>query len=384
MSRPASRANFPGPGGQTRQAPAIKGSAIKGSPAKAPPVYVLPTRFGAAFVLVGLLTLLGCVNYLLSLGYALTFLLLSVWVVCAVHASRALTRLAGANQAKGNAGLDLTLPGRVFAGQLLELHAALALPERAEAPVGVRLGQALIWLDPQAAEHTGGSLTGTLRLPPLERGPQRLPTLRLEAHDPLGLWRSSVYPEGAGLPTQLLIFPAPELGAPPPPASAAQATVASTRRAAGEEEVHGLREYRPGDAPRRIAWKQGARSDTLLTRVYDAPEAAELALDWQATLSVGQGRLAQAGPAAGTEARLSRLCAWVLEAERQSAVFSLSLPSARLERGSGEAHVRRALELLARFERSEPGLPARRRWPWMPSAQPPAVQPVTGAQRGVK
>ena len=326
-----------------------KTAAVGASAHRPLPIYVLPTRFGGAFVLVVLLTLLGCINYLLSLGYALTFLLLSVWVVCAVHASRSL----------GGVKAELELPERAFAGSPFGIGATVHLPEASRPPIGVRLGAALIWLEASDAQAQGEKLGGTLTLPPLERGPQRLPTLRLEAHDPLGLWRSSVDPEVGGdrsaLPTHLLICPAPEQNAPPPPTAPAQGTAAENLRAAGDEEPNGLREYRPGDATRRIAWKQSARVDTLLTRLYDAPAAASLALDWQATAAAGD-----------TEARLSRLCAWVLEAERRGVAFLLTLPGARLERETGEVQVRRALELLARFERPDLPLAPRRRWPWMP------------------
>ncbi|WP_424949421.1 DUF58 domain-containing protein [Deinococcus sp.] len=306
-----------------------------------PRVYVLPTRFGAAFVAVSLLTLVGCINYLLSLGYALTFLLLSVWVVCAVHASRALT----------GAAVSVTPPERAFAGHPLTLGLALSGPGLDTQPLGVRAGPVMTWLEGQA-----GSAAGPLTLPPLERGPQRLGSLRLEGHDPLGLWHSTLYPqtdqEGMPLPAEVLVCPAPEEHAPPPPLATQTGLAAATRRTAGDEEVHGLREYRPGDAPRRIAWKQAARRGTLLTRTYDAPQAAALALDWPLT-----------APAGDAEARLSRLCAWVLEAERRGCEFSLLLPGARLERASGDAQVRRALELLARHERPFPPPLPRRRWP---------------------
>ncbi|WP_407538625.1 DUF58 domain-containing protein [Deinococcus radiomollis] len=320
------------------------GQPVKARPSS-PRIYVLPTRFGGAFVLLSLLTLVGCINYLLSLGYALTFLLLSVWVVCAVHASRALV----------GAGVNVTLPDRAFAGVPLTLNATLTGPALATQLLGLRVGTALVWLEGQ--DETGGqadSANGTLTLPAFERGPQRLPTLRLEGHDPLGLWRSSVYPQasdpGSSLPPPFLVYPAPEEQAPPPPVAPYTGQAAETRRAAGDEEVHGLREYRPGDAPRRIAWKQAARTGTLLTRTYDAPQAAALALDYQ-------------DMAGDPEARLSRLCAWVLEAERRGCEFSLDLPGTRLERAAGDAQVRRALELLARYQRPElPPLPARR-WP---------------------
>ncbi|GGJ71442.1 DUF58 domain-containing protein [Deinococcus aquiradiocola] len=315
-------------------APATRPAEEAGRP---PPVYVLPTRFGGGFVLVALLTLIGCINYLLSLGYALTFLLLSVWVVCAVHASRALNGVT----------LDAALPDRTFAGRPGQLHVTLDAPP-AGGVVGVRAGPDLQWLD--------GPGRATLTLPALPRGPQHLPTVRCEAHDPLGLWRSSTYPArdrgGQPLLREVLVLPAPEVDAPPPPAAPVQGSGVSERRSAGEEEVHGLREYRPGDAPRRIAWKQAARTGTLLTRTYDAPATAALALGWDSTREAGD-----------TEARLSRLCAWVLHAERLGAPFTLDLPGTRLALDHGETQVRQALTLLARHGRTLPPAP-RSRWPW--------------------
>ena len=49
-------------------------------------IFILPTRKGAGFALLLLLTLLGDINYNLSLGYALTFLLGSMAMLTMVHA----------------------------------------------------------------------------------------------------------------------------------------------------------------------------------------------------------------------------------------------------------------------------------------------------------
>ncbi len=57
---------------------------------------------------------------------------------------------------------------------------------------------------------------------------------------------------------------------------------------------------------------------------------------------------AAAAPApAGVEARLSRLCAWVLQADRLGLDYGLRLPGNEVRPGSGEAHKRRCLEALA-------------------------------------
>lgn len=315
-----------------------------------PPVYVLPTRFGAAFALLSLLTLVGCINYLLSLGYALTFLLLSIWIVGAVHASRSLTGVS----------LRLTPPERAFVGERAAFVASLSCDdERPRPPVGVRAGGQLVWLDLSG----GGQVQGALPLPAPRRGPFALPDLRLEGHDPLGLWRSMLYParpeleEGAGL----IVFPAPEEGAPPPGAARHQAGEGGSGRVAGDQEFLGLRDYRPGDPLPRVAWKQSARRGSLLSAQFDAPAAEELRLAWEDTRSL-----------AGTEGRLSRLTAWVLAAGRQGRPFSLALPGARLGPGSGEGHLGAALRALALHDLpvSPPARP-RGRWPFPRDVWPP-------------
>src|SRR5690349_18919744 len=70
-------------------------------------IYILPTRAGLLYASTLLVMLLGCVNYNLSLGYLLTFLLAGTGLVSILHTFRNIARLQIA-------------PGRaqpVFAGQ---------------------------------------------------------------------------------------------------------------------------------------------------------------------------------------------------------------------------------------------------------------------------
>ena len=54
-------------------------------------------------------------------------------------------------------------------------------------------------------------------------------------------------------------------------------------------------------------------------------------------------------PGFDTEARLSRLTAWILAAEREARAFALRLPGVELPMGQGGAHRRAALTALALF-----------------------------------
>jgi hypothetical protein len=50
---------------------------------------------------------------------------------------------------------------------------------------------------------------------------------------------------------------------------------------------------------------------------------------------------------ADREARLSRLTAWVLQADKLGVDYGLRLPGRQVAPGAGEAHKRRCLEALA-------------------------------------
>ena len=73
----------------------------------------------------------------------------------------------------------------------------------------------------------------------------------------------------------------------------------------------------------------------LLSRDSTASSHRELWLAWQACSPL---------PA---EARLSRLAAWVLAADRAGARYGLRLPGRELPPGVGDAHKRACLEALA-------------------------------------
>src|SRR5262249_57636231 len=56
-------------------------------------VYILPTRHGVSFGVALILMLIGSINYNLSLGYVLTFLLAGLGIVSILHTFRNLVHL---------------------------------------------------------------------------------------------------------------------------------------------------------------------------------------------------------------------------------------------------------------------------------------------------
>ena len=157
------------------------------------------------------------------------------------------------------------------------------------------------------------------------------PKLELSTVQPLGLARAWAY----AWPTQtLLVYPAPETQAPPLPVPAG--TQGSPQAARAGDDPHHLRAYRPGDAPRSVAWKASARHDSLLVRDYEQQRGGDLLLDWQQTLGLPY------------EQRIRRLARWVDDAEREGRRYALQLPAqAAIAADQGAAHRHRCLRALA-------------------------------------
>lgn len=101
-----------------------------------------------------------------------------------------------------------------------------------------------------------------------QRGKLTLPGVRISSRFPLGLFSCQV---DYVLPAELLVFPA--LGRfryDPWRDYRAASTVSSTRNSvrdrSGQEEFHGVREYRQGDNLRWIHWRASARTGELVVR----------------------------------------------------------------------------------------------------------------------
>lgn len=290
-------------------------------------IYLLPTRRGGAFLATLALLLVTSLNYALSLGFVVTFLLVGLAAVSLLHAFRNL------------AGIELRplAAGEAFAGTPLPFTLGLD---------GGSLPRYVIHL--QAGEGTDvtvditpdASLPATLELPTRRRGRRALGRVTVSSDFPLGLWRAWAY---VHFPLQGVVFAAPEPSAPPLPVSAA-GIADDGPRARDDAELAGLRNYQPGDPLQRVAWKAVARGAGWYSKEFDgAGGGGPVVLDWNALPAQLDG-----------EQRIARLTAWVLAAEQAARPFRLVAPGVALAAGQGREHRRRALTALALLPESTP------------------------------
>lgn len=279
-------------------------------------IYTVPTRFGLAFALLLFVMLLGALNYGNNAAILLTCLLGATAGASLFFAFRTVSGLA----LTGVRGGDAHVGERIA----VELEFEPGLRDRAS--LRCECGDQVEYF----ALPAGRSGRVVLDLPADRRGWWRPGRIGIATDYPLGLFRawSWLHPD-----RDLLVFPRVEADPPPLPFDATSHGEESAN--GSDEDYSGLRDYRPSDPPRRIAWKASAHRDGLLVRESERPVGNALVLDY--------ARL----PGLDHEARISRLTAWVLAAEAAQAAYALNLPDTRFDTSVGPAQRSACLRALA-------------------------------------
>ena len=289
-------------------------------------IYVLPTGAGVAYGMALVVMLIASINYNLSLGYGLVFLLAGVGLLSAVHAFRNLT---GISIAAGPVE-------PVFAGDDARFVLIFENPRTyARMALSARTGSNAIGF----ALDVHGSREITLPTPARRRGWLQMPRLTLQTTYPLGLFRawSTLRPD-----SRALVYPS--AAAPEDLISIGHSD--GTRRATnvdGQDDFAGLRAHRAADSPRHIAWKSLAGGRPLMTKQFHEYAGGGLLLDWH-TLPTQLD----------ADARASQLAGQILVAEKTGRAYALNLPDQQWPSGQGPAQVRRCLKALALVANPEP------------------------------
>lgn len=289
-------------------------------------VFILPSRHGFLFAAVLLMMLLGAINYLLSLGFMLTFMLVALAFNGMLYTFRNLARL------RVSAGRVQP----VFAGESAMFILTLA---NSEDYPRYAIGIARERLARDGATYTDvpprGSADLAVRIPAEHRGKLYPGRLTLYTRYPLGLYYAWSYVHAD---VACVVYPRPAPAGLPLP-EAVSAAGSGMTGGHGHEDFSGLRAYRPGDPPRHVAWKAAARGQGLFTKQFSGQAAREVWLAWE-----------WLPPRMDVEEKLSCLTRWVLDAHAQQLSYGLRLPGMDIALGSGEAHRHRCLEALALFE----------------------------------
>jgi uncharacterized protein (DUF58 family) len=288
-------------------------------------VFILPTRAGVLLSLMLVALLLGSINYSLSLGFALTFLVVGVAWVGMLATFRNLAHLY----------LRPLRADPVFAGDTADYRLVVrsaARIDRYAIELAVAGLSRPVSCDPAAGEEADV----VIPIATTRRGRQAMPRVTLATRFPVGLWRAWSYWTPA---LDALVYPRPAAVSAPMPLAQGDGREHRVQRVRGSEDFAGLRAYAPGDPVKHIAWRAMARNPEgrVLTKLFDGGASGEAWLTLDAAV-------AQTGE---LESALSLMTRWVLDAEADVIRYGFECRDVRFAPGRGPAHRAACLEALA-------------------------------------
>ena len=196
--------------------------------------------------------LLASLNYALSLGFGVTFLLAGLVAAALLHTFR---NLAGHRDHAARRGRDV---------------------RRRRDPVHARAAWRALPRAPTSASRAGEREAGGRHRRRTQRCTVTLDVRRADARAasrsdasrcrrtfPLGLWRGWAY---VHFPLAGIVFPAAGDRRRRRCRAAAAAPIRSRKAASDDADLAGLREFQPGDPPQRVAWKAVARGAGWFTQ----------------------------------------------------------------------------------------------------------------------
>ena len=286
-------------------------------------IYVLPTKTALAFTLVVFAMLIGAINYGLGLGHALVFLLIGMAFVGMVHTFRNLIALE----------INAHEAAPVFAGDIAHFPVSVKNPRKQM--------RRMITFSLDKNEKV------FVNVPPEEEVSFNLPftTTKRGRIYPEKMTISSVYPLGLfrawwnflKLQIYCVVYPKP-IYLPFPDLSSSAQGEGEVSTSSGHDDFYSLREWRPSDSLRRVAWKAVAhRADNkLLVKEFAGASRRELWLDIDLTPTHFD-----------LENKLSVLTGWVLNAEQENLLYGLRLGQMEIPPSNGMEHEKRCLRILA-------------------------------------
>ena len=286
-------------------------------------VFILPTKPGIFFAFVTFLMLVASLNFNNNMGLMLTFLLVGLAQVAMYRVFFNIRSLI----------IDHVTVKPVFLGEDATFMIHITANEskydicvRNKTKLNKNLDSCLAEVPADEVHPIG------LKLNTHKRGWLTLGKIKVLSSYPFGLFFAWIW---TNIDTRCLVYPTPESH--PPGFPDHKQDEGNTMVIKQGEDFHGLKPFQAGDSMRLIAWKRTAQSGELISREFQQTIGEKLLLDYaQVSLS-------------DSEAKLSRLTAWVIKAYQQQLDYCLKLPHFNSGFGYSSQHHLACLKELALF-----------------------------------
>jgi len=289
-------------------------------------ILILPSKISLGFIVTLVILSLAAINYQSNMIYTLSFWLLSIFFICALHSHFNLHGLT-----LENVGCDY-----VFVGQQCTCNVKISATKRNRPALLLQFAGNKDEQPVKADVDKNSSTTIKLNFTVHQRGYITAPNIKVSSYYPLGLFVIWSY---INLDFKTLAYPKPIAGKFDFENSGTDENNENSEvsNQAGSDDFIGLNRYQPGDNLQRIDWKAYSRGLGLQVKHFGTLQGKDPNLDF-----------AQVN--GDVEDRLSILCYMVLELSKQNKPFALTLPNKQVAVGSGIHHQKQCLEALALYE----------------------------------
>jgi len=283
-------------------------------------IFISPTKAGFSYLGLTLILLLAAINFQNSAIYGLTFLLVSVFVVSILHTFSNLSGVAIASHPSDH----------VFCGREVLFKSSLSSP-KGLAHYGLKLSWQNKSSDYFDVSPEGESIVD-LRYQVGPRGYCLPGRVKIESSYPFGLISARTYVD---VLHHTIVYPHP-IASDQDRSAVLEQNYDGLHEQVGSDDFFSIREYQSGDRIRNIAWQNYAKTNRLSVKQFVDYHDQQRLFDWHKL----QGH---------TEARLSQLTHWVLEAEEKGERYGLLMPDCKIVADQGEHHLKKVLTCLALF-----------------------------------
>ena len=286
-------------------------------------IFILPSKGGVSLFLVILLMLVASINYNNSMGFVFTFLLAAAAQASTFYSYKNLSGLI--------VSMAKTTP--FFAGDQGEINILIKEPDQREHwMIEVKHLSQSSTINLQRAQ----SLKVNLPFKATKRGWYTPETITFSSQFPFGFFRAW---SPLKFNDQILVYPAAvDSGLTITFHNNDKRNNQISSHESGTDDFAGLKPYQKGDNYRHINWRAFAAEKGLYSNEFYAEQSATILFDWASCDSLS------------TEAKLSQLCFWVLEAESNGLRYGLRLPNINIPPGTGLNHQQSCLKELALYE----------------------------------
>ncbi|WP_269520419.1 DUF58 domain-containing protein [Alteromonas sp. BMJM2] len=317
-------------------------------------IFVLPTGFGWAFIIMSLCLFLLGTNYQNNLMVLLSYILLSVMLLTLFYTHQNFARLMVKSKPLAPFHCHQTGFFHLAVVPQDESDYSDSLSQvirssntQSDFPSSKRCKGNIVasWFGHKAqfpfildaAESNGAENTTqilTIPIPQTRRGLFSLPRLTLACDYPLGLYKCWTHLDFSA---ETVVYAKPLKGDVNTVSAlndeSEQSTHSTSMTNQNGSDFHSLSDYKAGEPLNRVVWKQVAKSGDWVVKAFEEPEQRNHVLSVDTNVE--------------TETAISLLTFHVIEQSKQGNLFGIQYQSIDIKPSSGETHTHQCLKALA-------------------------------------